>query len=80
MYGAEGVQGATGKPPGRARRHEIFYACKYVMLNLQKNEAENFVNHLPAPAGKGIQSVQVGSSVYTTRKLSITSCISGEKV
>ena len=26
--GPEGVQGATGKPPGRARRREITCACK----------------------------------------------------
>ena len=31
-------------------------------------------------AAEKMQFIQVGSSVYTTRKLSITNCISGEKV
>ncbi len=39
--GAEGAQGATGKPPGRARRREITCACKKTRENLQKNEAKS---------------------------------------
>ena len=34
--GAEGVQGATGKPPGYARRRETFCTCKKARDNLQK--------------------------------------------
>ena len=44
--GTEGVQGAIGKPPGRARRRETFCVCKKAMLNLQSNEAKTFVNDL----------------------------------
>ena len=35
-YGADGVQGTTGKPPGRTRRHKISCACKNAREDSQK--------------------------------------------
>ncbi len=38
--GPEGVQGAIGKPLGRARRREIFCACKNIREGLQKKRSK----------------------------------------
>lgn len=50
--GTEEVQGAMGKPPGRARRCETFCVCKEVRDNLQTYEAKTFVMALRLPEGR----------------------------
>ena len=55
-----------------------FRGAAYIFVRLDAFGAKK--NAARQGAAETMQFIQVGSSVYTTRKLSITSCISGEKV
>ena len=48
--GAEGVRGASGKPPVRARRREIIWVCKSARDNLQKIEQHFLHQHYKGEA------------------------------
>ena len=64
--GPEGVQGATGKLPGRARRREISSACKKARENLYKKKQKAFANGLKRLSP--LQTVAIGIFLYVYKE------------